>query len=166
MKTPTPLLSRSVSLAALLAMAAFALPQMSQARDHGPWGWGWHRGPGWHDPRAAFFAYPRSSFVITLGNGYAGRGYYYGPPGVPYYYQGPGITFYSSRAAVPGEYWGTHSVAASVQRALADRGYYRGPPDGIIGLGTRRAISLYQTEHGLAPTGEINESLLRSLHLE
>src|SRR5262245_2426529 len=32
-----------------------------------------------HDRRTYFYSRPRSSFVLTLGTGYAGRGYYYGP---------------------------------------------------------------------------------------
>lgn len=51
-----------------------------------------------------YYAYPRSSFVITFGNGYAGRGYYYGPPRMPYYYRAPGVVYYSSRARLPLRY--------------------------------------------------------------
>lgn len=52
-----------------------------------------------------YHAYPRSRFVITFGTGYAGRGYYYGPPGMPYYYRAPGVVYYNNRARVPGRYW-------------------------------------------------------------
>jgi len=58
------------------------------------------------------------------------------------------------------------STGADVQRALARRGYYHGPVDGDIGPGTRRAIARYQSANGLRPTGEINSSLLRSLHID
>lgn len=52
-----------------------------------------------------YAAYPRSGFTITFGNGYAGRGYYYGPPRMRYYNRGPGVMFYSRRAMVPSRYW-------------------------------------------------------------
>lgn len=55
--------------------------------------------------RNRYFAYPRSNFGITFGNGYAGRGYYYGPPSMPYYYRGPGVIYYNRRAMVPSRYW-------------------------------------------------------------
>lgn len=55
--------------------------------------------------RNRYFAYPRSNFSITFGNGYAGRGYYYGPPSMPYYYRGPGVIYYNRRGMVPSRYW-------------------------------------------------------------
>ena len=57
------------------------------------------------------------------------------------------------------------SVAADVQRELADEDYYHGPIDGIIGPMTRSAIAGYQRDHGLAVTGTMNNSLLRSMGL-
>src|SRR5580765_1641582 len=33
-----------------------------------------------HYSRDVYFSYPRTSWVVSLGTGYAGRGYYYGPP--------------------------------------------------------------------------------------
>ncbi|SFA58036.1 Putative peptidoglycan binding domain-containing protein [Paracoccus halophilus] len=41
----------------------------------------------------------------------------------------------------------------SVQRALAEAGYYRGEIDGLLGPGSRRAISAWQSSVGAAPTG-------------
>lgn len=58
-----------------------------------------------HHARSRFFAYPRSNFVISFGNGYAGSGYYYGPPGYNYYYQRPGVVYYRNRGYVPSRYW-------------------------------------------------------------
>ena len=52
-----------------------------------------------------------------------------------------------------------------VQRALAERGYYYGPIDGEIGPMSRNAIAAFQSDAGLTPTGEINNSLLRALDL-
>lgn len=66
---------------------------------------GHHHNHHHHYSRNRFYAYPRSNFVITFGNGYAGRGYYYGPPGYPYYYQRPGVVYYRNRGYVPSRYW-------------------------------------------------------------
>jgi hypothetical protein len=121
-----------------------------------------------HYDSRVYFSRPRSSFAISFGTGYAGRGYYYGPPGAPYYYRAPGVVFYRTRAAIPRYYIERHhyvSVEVSVQRALARRGYYRGPIDGDIGPRSRRAIASYQADHGLRPTGRIDSSLLRSLRI-
>jgi hypothetical protein len=125
-----------------------------------------------HD-RRTYYSRPSSSFVLTLGTGYAGRGYYYGPPGASYYHNAPGVRYYSSRSSVPRQYWGSTGsydggysrTEASVQAALARRGYYNGPIDGDIGSGSRRAIARFQANHGLTPTGSINQSLLRALGL-
>jgi len=57
-------------------------------------------------------------------------------------------------------------MAQRVQARLAERGYYRGPVDGDIGPGTRRAIADYQSDHDLRVTGRINEPLLIALRLE
>ena len=64
------------------------------------------------------------------------------------------------------EYVSQRSVASSVQRKLAEQGYYNGAIDGDIGPGSRRAIVNYQDDNGLRATGRINDSLLVSLGLE
>ncbi|HEY5753474.1 MAG TPA: peptidoglycan-binding protein [Chthoniobacterales bacterium] len=120
-----------------------------------------------------YYRYPRSSFTVTFGTGYRGRGYYYGPPGAAYYYDAPGVVYYRTRSAVPRGYWGDYyydedrggrwSVEARVQRALSRRGYYYGPIDGDIGPGSRRAIARYQAQNGLRVTGTITRGVLRSL---
>jgi peptidoglycan hydrolase-like protein with peptidoglycan-binding domain len=56
-------------------------------------------------------------------------------------------------------------TTASVQRALARRGYYKGSIDGDLGRGTRAAIARYQKRNGLRVTGDVNRSLLRSLKI-
>ena len=50
-----------------------------------------------------------------------------------------------------------------MQKALARRGYYRGPIDGIIGKGTRRAILAYRVDYGLRVINRIDDELLRAL---
>jgi hypothetical protein len=57
------------------------------------------------------------------------------------------------------------SVIASVQEELQDKGYSPGPADGVMGSRTRSAIAEFQEDRGLAVTGTINNSLLRSLGL-
>ncbi len=120
--------------------------------------------------RTHYHSRPRSSFTLNFGLGYAGRGYYYGPPGESYYYHRPEVQYYRTRELAPREYqgydYGAMSVGASVQQALAQRGYYRGGIDGQIGPYSRRSIARYQADHGLRPTGLITSSLLRSLGLE
>jgi len=124
-----------------------------------------------HDrDRVVYLSHPRSSFTLSLGTGYAGRGYYYGPPGVPYYYERPDVRYYSTRAAVPREYYGSSyrgsSDAAAVQDALARRGYYRGVVDGSLGPRSRQAIADYQADNGMRPTGAITPALIDSLDLD
>jgi hypothetical protein len=57
------------------------------------------------------------------------------------------------------------SMESLVQSRLAELGYYRGPIDGDIGSGSRRAIASYQDDHDLRVTAQINEPLLQSLDL-
>jgi hypothetical protein len=46
-----------------------------------------------------------SNYTVTYGSGYAGTGYYYGPPNLRYYSRSPGVVYYSSRSSVPTHYW-------------------------------------------------------------
>ena len=78
---------------------------------------------------------------------YPGTFYGYGPS----YY---GRTVYP--AAPPG-------VAVEVQEALAEKGYYRGQIDGIVGFGTRNALRAFQSDQGLPITGVIDRYTLDAL---
>jgi hypothetical protein len=97
-----------------------------------------------------------------------GRGYFYGGPypyyGYPYYGYpygfGPSFSVNINRSYAP-DY--SDDLAVDVQRELRHRGYYRGSLDGDVGPGTRAAISRYQNDRGLPPTGRIDRNLLRSL---
>lgn len=169
----TPLSFPKFAAVMLLGLAgALALPQGAEAKpkhhkarssDHH------HRDYDRHQDRDWYYSRPRSSFVLSFGTGYAGRGYYYGPAGVPYYYNAPGVRYYATRSVVPSEYMGYSTgygnADAAVQSALARRGYYYGPIDGDIGPMSSRAIARYQADHGLAVTGSITSRLLRSLGL-
>lgn len=121
-----------------------------------------------HDrSRAIYLAPSRPSFSLSFGNGYAGRGYYYGPPNTSYYDRQPGVTYYRTRESYyGGPSYRSNSIDVAVQRSLARRGYYHGPIDGDIGPASRRAIARYQDDRGLRVTGSIDSSLLRSLDLD
>ena len=45
-----------------------------------------------------------------------------------------------------------------VQKTLNDLGYNAGAVDGDIGKGSQRAIRKFQTQHGLAPTGDLDQT--------
>ena len=45
-----------------------------------------------------------------------------------------------------------------VQKTLNDLGYDAGAVDGDIGKGSQRAIRKFQTQHGLAPTGDLDQT--------
>ena len=173
MKTPFFILPKFLGVFALVLTGALALPSPSEAKPKDKHRSSSHHSSRHHDDggwsRSSYYSHPRSSFVLTLGSGYAGRGYYYGPAGAPYYYQSPGVRYYASRSVVPREYLGGYdsygSTDAAVQRELARRGYYNGPIDGDIGPGSSRAIARFQMDHGLPVTGSITSSLLRSLGL-
>eukprot|EP01031_Cornospumella_fuschlensis_P009907 gene9907-12156_t len=51
-----------------------------------------------------------SNYTVSLGDGYAGRGYYYGPPNTRYYNRTAGVTYYRTRESVPQHYWGGSSA--------------------------------------------------------
>ena len=140
----------------IMALVLLGIAQHSEADAHG-WhgggggGWhggggGWHHGGGWYG----------GGVIITPG--------YYYPP-YPYYYGNPYYSGYEAPAAYQGSGVGAGSVAIPVQEELTRRGYYHGPIDGVVGPGTRAAISAYQQNHGLEVNGVIDESLLRSLRL-
>ncbi|MDB6117814.1 MAG: hypothetical protein JWO08_1595 [Verrucomicrobiaceae bacterium] len=168
-------------LGAAAIATVMALPQASYAKDkdHDDHGHGHGKSKhskGHHDDhdhdhdRVVYSSRPRSTFTLSLGDGYRGRGYYYGPANSSYYYERPEVTYYATREAAPREYYSRDegrgmSTSASVQAALARRGYYGGPVDGAIGPQSRRSIARYQAEHGMRPSGEITSQLLQSLGL-
>lgn len=159
-------MSRFIAASLAATLVLLAVPNAAHADPH------WKRKH--HHDDDYYYRYPRSSFTVTFGTGYLGRGYYYGPPGAAYYYDAPGVVYYRTRSAVPRAYWNDYydgdrsvhwSLEARVQRALSRRGYYYGPIDGDIGPGSRRAIARYQALNGLPVTGTITRSLLRSLDI-
>ena len=170
MKPSTITQRRVLGTAALAVACLLALPQSSEAKSK--------KGPKdnkyyshqYDHTRQTYSSHPRSGFSLTFGTGYAGRGYYYGPPNSAYYYERPDVIFYATRALVPRQYYSResytgNSTGVAVQNALARSGYYRGSIDGQIGPQSRQAIANYQQAQGLRVTGNINTPLLRSLGL-
>ncbi|MDB6134909.1 MAG: hypothetical protein JWM59_3152 [Verrucomicrobiales bacterium] len=190
MKTPAFLCRLKLSPAIVLVIGSLGLTGISQAKpDHrsGHGGYGHSRGqsyspyrhynpgPRYDSDRHGYMNHPRSSFGLSIGNGYAGRGYYYGPPHAAYYYERPGVTYYRTQAVVPRVYLsspGYYSAspryyrrndAIRCQSALSRMGYYYGPIDGDIGPGSCAAIRRYQMRNGLTVTGYMDSGLLLSL---
>jgi lysozyme family protein len=103
------------------------------------------------------------SRIVYYGGGYWywNAGWWYPAWGyTPYYnsyiYNGP---IFGYGGVFPGD------VTSEVQRALAVRGYYYGPIDGILGPATRAAIQRYQIDRGLYVTAAIDEPTLATLGL-
>lgn len=92
---------------------------------------------------------PQQSYYPDYSDDYS----YYSPVGYP----GPGPNIVSPGASGP--------LIATLQAALADRGYYAGPIDGAYGPGTFDAVAQYQIERGLAVDGVAGGQTLDSLGL-
>ena len=127
------------------------------------WGSGhhhrWHR--RYYRPRFYYSSYP---FGYPYGWGFnIGRPFY--GTAADYYFNGyyhPRYAYYDSG------YRSTRSsgsIVAQVQQELAAGGFYRGPIDGVIGNGTRRAIRAYERANGLPVDGRLDTELLRSMGL-
>jgi len=56
-------------------------------------------------------------------------------------------------------------VIANVQNALKALGYYAGDVNGSLGANTRNALTAYQQDYGLDPTGVVDEATVRALGL-
>ena len=56
-------------------------------------------------------------------------------------------------------------VIAAIQRELQARGYEPGTPDGVAGAVTRAAIMAWEYDHGLTPTGEPTEAVMKAIVL-
>lgn len=58
---------------------------------------------------------------------------------------------------------GMQQAVLSVQQLLKASGYNAGSEDGVLGQKTKEAIAAFQKAVGMAPTGEIDEPLVRAL---
>lgn len=54
-------------------------------------------------------------------------------------------------------------IVKKIQQNLSQEGYYAGTLDGLYGGGTERAVSLYQMEQTLEPTGKVDDVTWQSL---
>jgi hypothetical protein len=95
---------------------------------------------------------------------------YFGFYGSPFYtsylgYYGAYQPYYYGSRLYRGPRYSDGSINIAVQSELARRGYYRGPIDGVIGQGTRRAIRAFQYDEGLPASGWIDGRLLSELRL-
>lgn len=175
MKTTSNLLFRIPRVTTCAILCLLALPLGAHAKDHknhhhnqNQWNNN-NNNNGYNGQNNSGTAV--AGFVLGLANGYAGRGYYYGPPNTSYYNQGPQIRYYATREAAPRAYYGYentrgNSMDAAVQQALARAGYYNGPIDGNLGPVSRRAISNYQADRGMSITGNLSNNLVNSLGLQ
>ncbi len=157
---------------ALAAVLAFSTPEASAGKDrhhhdHGKHSYHrhGHSQSCYRGPSVSYRSYRPSSYYSPYYSaypyGYSSYPYYYGRPSVGISLStGPSYATYS-RTIRTGNV--NDALAEDVQRALARRGYYKGPIDGDVGLGTRGAIREYQYRNRLEVTGRIDRSLLRSL---
>lgn len=200
MKTPPLIRLRALGSASLAVVLSLTVASTSQAKDKGHGNNGKHGSPGpKHEqkfehkfepkimkkfeqkvmPKAphynehnkiVYMQHPRSGYVLSPGMGYAGHGFYYGPPNSPYYYENPNVKFYPTRESFPRGYAyqrnSQYADELAVQQALARLGYYQGPIDGRIGPQTLNAIGRYQQDHGMGVTNSIVPALLQALGLQ
>jgi peptidoglycan hydrolase-like protein with peptidoglycan-binding domain len=54
-------------------------------------------------------------------------------------------------------------MVKSVQSSLAQKGMYKGDIDGVWGPQTQSAVQMYQKDHGMMATGELNAATLAAL---
>jgi len=101
-----------------------------------------------HNRRYFFFGFDFAAFGFP----------YWWYPDYPY-----GYASYDYSPVYDYRYW--YGLSAAVQAELAQRGYYHGPIDGVIGSESREAIRSFQQAKGLPVTGLIDPRLLRALKL-
>ena len=101
--------------------------------------------------------------IVLVGGGYyyQDSGYWYPAWGYDpnyerYDYDGP---IYTYGNLLPDQ------VIVNVQNALKALGYYAGDVNGWLGVNTRNALTAYQQDYGLDPTGVVDEATVRALGL-
>lgn len=174
-------LLRSICAALCLAAPATGLSSGDHDRHEG------HSGGGGHSEGYSHGGYRggehherRYSYGFRGGYYDHGGRYFYGGGGPFFWGPSVGFSFYNSpdyysverddpeyshsAPAVRGNV--SDDLGMDVQRALAERGFYRGVVDGEIGPESRAAIRAYQHSHGLEETGRIDTALLRSLRID
>lgn len=112
----------------------------------------WRHGTG-HAHHHRHFVFLNNIIYLVDGGVYDSADFYYGPETSSYAYEDG---YYDTFDA---------SVVLAVQTRLGNEGYYNGAIDSKITPGLRTAIARYQQDHGLQPTGQIDEALLNELAL-
>ena len=114
----------------------------------------------WHD-RNWWQQHHHKDLVLVNGGYYYRRGLYWFPAwgydqsASFYAYDGP---IYAHNNLPPDQ------VVANVQTALQELGYYQnGEVDGMLGPMTRDALTQFQTDNQLEPTGSVDQPTLESL---
>jgi Putative peptidoglycan binding domain len=125
----------------------------------------------WHGHRCHFvngfwFIYDTGFYPYDYWYPYGYSYGYYGSAYYPYDYD-PGVyeggaDYYGQGAYDSSEQY-ADSTVATAQEQLARQGYYRGEIDGVLGPETRRAVTRYQSDHGLRVTGSLNTDTLHAL---
>ena len=85
---------------------------------------------------------------------------YYGDP---YSYNDAPSSYADDSTPYGTQYWS--NLAMSVQTKLAQRGYYHGSIDGVLGSSSQQAIKQFQAAKGMRVTGRIDPKLLKSLDI-
>ena len=101
----------------------------------------------WYPPYPAYYPY-----------------YPYYPPYSSYYGYPYDSSYSGGGQAFDYKYW--TDLAVSVQSELAQRGYYQGAIDGMIGFDSSEAIRAFQAAQGLPVTGAIDSKLLNALGIK
>jgi hypothetical protein len=129
------------------------------AAHHDSSDWGDHHHRTWHGYRP--YGYFGSSFLFGPSYSYwPYRTYYSSPAYYDYGYAAP-YSYYHH----PAYHDYVSSLEADVQSELAQRGYYHGAIDGIIGPQSRDALRAFQYDAGLPETGRIDAATLVELGL-
>ena len=128
-----------------------------------------HDGRFFHDRDDFFF---RHRFFVGFDFAAFGFPGWYPYDGYPYpdaYYDDP-YSYNDTPSSDTGDstpygtqYWS--NLAMSVQTKLAQRGYYHGSIDGVLGSSSQQAIKQFQAAKGMRVTGRIDPKLLKSLDI-
>jgi hypothetical protein len=92
-----------------------------------------------------------------------GDPYWYDYPYYGYYDYGDGE--YSDAQALPSEEAPSEQTIIAVQQELGKLSFYHGPIDGLVGPGTREAISWFQSVEKLTVTGRIDDPRMNALKI-
>jgi hypothetical protein len=123
---------------------------------HGGWHGGWWHGGYWHGGN-----WYRWGWWPGYGWGWWGAGGWY-----PYWAWGEyPYGYYAGGDGGYGQPPGAQDETSAIQSRLANLGFYHGAIDGKVGSGTESALKAFQAQHGLKPSGQIDDETLNALGL-